>query len=92
MGGTEGNMQERRERGRRGREEGGGEEGEGKRKGKGMEEVDTGEDPQGRIIGGETYERRRKVTERKQTKGKRHRGEKEENIQRRRDRGEETEM
>jgi hypothetical protein len=66
---------------------------EGERKGKGRgrvkgrEEVDTVEEMQGRGIGRETYKRQRKVTERKQTEGKRHRRDKEEKRQRRRKRG-----
>ncbi len=70
MGEAEGTMQERTERRR-----GGERKGKGRGRVKGREEVDTGEETQGRGIGGETYERQRKVTERKQTEGKRQRGE-----------------
>ncbi len=56
-------------------------------RGRGREEVDTGEEIQGRGIGGETYERWRNVTERN-----RQRGRDREERRRRRDRGEETEM
>jgi hypothetical protein len=67
-------LQERRDRRRR-----------GKGRGKGRGKVDTGEETLGRSIGGVTYERQRKVTERNRQWGG-DRGV----SQRERDRGEET--
>ncbi len=63
----------RRERGEHAREEREKKEGERMGKGRGRvkrrEEVDPGEETQGRVIGGETYERWRKVTERNRQRG-----------------------